>query len=70
MTKLNDLVSFIRFSLNDSAFPPPPPPPRPQDQLIDFFNKYKLPIDRRNLFNGNSSHTTDIKLRRLLNFKK
>ena len=65
--KLNDLVSFIRFSLNRSAH-----------------IKISGPINRLSLFsrnahcqsidgifscNGNSSHTTDTKLRRLLNFK-
>ena len=66
--KLNDLVSFVRFSLNGS------PPP----SLI----KNLGPINRRSLFstnahcrsidrifpwNGYASHTTDTKLRCLLN---
>ena len=67
--KLNDLISFIRFSLNGS--PPPPPPIKtsgPINRLSLFSNKCTLPIDRQNL-SMQLFHATDTKLRRLLNFK-
>ena len=72
--KLNDLISFIRFSLNGSPPPPPPPPPPPIktsgpiNRLSLFSNKCTLPIDRQNL-SMQLSHATDTKLHRLLNFK-
>ena len=65
--KLNDLVSFKRFSLNGS---PRTKTPRPINRLSLFStNAHCRSIDRIFPCNGDASHTTDTKLRRLLNFK-
>ena len=65
--KLNDLVSFVRFSLNDS---PHTKTSGPIDRLSLFStNAHCRSIDRIFPCKGDASHTTDTKLRRLLNFK-
>ena len=65
--KLNDLVSFIRFSLNGS----PHMKTSGRINRLSLFstNAHCRSIDRIFPCSGDASHTTDKKLRRLLNFK-
>ena len=65
--KLNDLVSFIRFSLNGG----PHIKTSGQINRLSLFstNARCRSIDRIFPCNGNASHTTDTKLRRLLQYK-
>ena len=65
--KLNDLVSFIRFSLNGS---PHIKTSGPINRLSLFStNAHCRSIDRIFPCNGDASHTTHTKLCRLLNFE-
>ena len=65
--KLNDLVSFVRFSLNGS---PDIKTSGPINRLFFFSTSaHSQSIDTIFPCNGDASHTTDTKLRRLLNFK-
>ena len=67
MMKLNDLISFIRFSLNNG---PHIKTSGPINRLSLFpTNEHFRSIDRIFPCNGDASHTTNIKLRCLLNFK-
>ena len=65
--KLNDLVSFVGFSLNGSLHIMTS---GPINRLSLFStNAYCRSIDRIFPCNGDTSPTTDTKLRHLLNFK-
>ena len=65
--KLNDLVSFVRFSLNGS---PHIKTSGPINRLSLFStNAHCQSIDKIFPCNGDASHTTDTKLCRLLYFK-
>ena len=66
--KLNDLVSFIRFSLNDSRHIETS---GPINRLCLFSTNARCrSIDRIFSSNRDASHTTDIKLCRLLNLNQ
>ena len=65
--KLNDLVSFVRFSLNGS--PHIKTSGSINRRSIISTNAHCRSIDRIFPYNGYASHTRDTKLRRLLNFK-
>ena len=67
--KLNDLVSIVRFSLNGKSHIKTSGPINKLSLLPTKFNTHCRSIDRIFPCNGGSSHTTDTKLRRLLNFK-
>ena len=65
--KLNDFVSLVRFSLNGS---PHIKTSGPINRLSHFSTTaYCRSIDKIFPCNGDASHTTDTKLRRLLNFR-